>query len=347
MKQNRINYKPDLETKTTVIEVKHHLSAVRTLRDSMVKLAMILDEKTNKQGYLVAVDPRISVESLCFQMDAFKALMQPDIAHRLKLVVMKHGQSVGLPPDFAELEPRVIDQILSETPTGENKLPNAYKREEVFLTIIHRWVTGQGPMTARHLEETVGCNYRTVSSAVEMLGPAIERQSDRRLSLKYFPERDWKRFLAIAQEVRSTVCYADASDQPRSPESLLRRLEQLSRRDVSIGGVPGAKHYFPGLDIVGIPRIDLCVYAPGRKVELDFVSRIDPALEQTCDPTRPVRLAVHFVRRKKVMFENDGSVMPWADPLECLIELYLAHLDHQALGFQDYLVEQGRSLNGR
>lgn len=345
----RTTVRDDFETKDAVVEVKRHLSAIRALRDGMVQLAMILADEPNKSGYLVAVDPRIRVDALKHEMEAFKTLMRDTIANRLKLVIFQHGRLIGPTSDLdlGELVPKLNNWIKAETSGMNHKLPNADKREEVFLTILNRWIAGQGPMTVCSLEEAVGCAYRTVSTAVEQLGAAVERSSDRSISLKFFPEREWKRFLAVAQKVRSTLYYADASDQPRSPESLMRRLGTLCRKDIAIGGVLGAKHYFKDLDIIGMPRLDLCIHAPGGTADLDFVSRLDPALEQTRDPERPVRLALHFVRRKESLFDTSSDEMPWADPVECLSELYLAHLDQQAVGFQEYLIHRGEDLNDK
>lgn len=338
----------DFETVDAVFEVKLRLSAIRALRDGMVQLAMILAEEPNKRGYLIAVDPRISLDVLKCEMDAFKAVMRDTIASRLNLVVFQDGRPEpwnGL--DLEAVVPDLVERIIVETSSKKHKLPRALKREEVFLTILHRWITGQGPMTSLYLEKTVGCNYRTVSAAIEQLGTAVERPSDRSIVLKFFPEREWKRFLAVAQKVRSTLYYTDASDQPRSTESLMRRLEKSGRKDIAIGGVLGAKHHFQDLDIIGMARLDLCIHVPGVTADLDFVSRLDPALEQTRDPERPVRLALHFVRRKESLFDTADGGMPWADPVECLAELYLAHLDQQAVGFQEYLISRGGDLNGK
>jgi hypothetical protein len=51
--------------------------------------------------------------------------------------------------------------------------------------------------------------------------------------------------------------------RPRSPEVLLQRLSELNRSDIAVGGVLGARHYFPGLDLVGTPRLDLVVHSTG------------------------------------------------------------------------------------
>ena len=339
-------FRPDAMTDTAVVEVKNRLSAVRTVRDGLVQLAMILADQPRIRGYLLLIDPQLSHDCLVGEAEGFKAAMRTDVADHLVLVVAKSGEIIQPSNDVPPADMDLLRRCIDESVDLGAVLPSADKQAEVFLVILHQWITGQGPMTSRWLEETVGCNYRTVWAAIDRLGPALKRYSDRRISLKYFPEQDWKRFLVVAPKVRSTVYYADASDQPRSPESLVRRLSQFGRKEITVGGVIGSKRFYPDLDIVGVPRLDLCIHAPGARVDLDFVKQLDPALEQTIDPHRPVRLALHFVRRKDPLFdrEKDGSL--WPDPVECLLELYNARLDQQAVSFQEFLATRGRDLSG-
>lgn len=338
--------KPDAIMGTVMVEVKNRLSAVRTLRDGLAQLAMMLADQPVKRGYLLLIDPLLSLDGLADETRGFKGAMRPEIAKRLKLVVVKESGIVQQASDFLDEDLELLRRCIEESAVSGSALPVADKQEEVFLVILHQWITGQGPMESRWLEDTVGCNYRTVSATIDRLGPAIRRHSDRRVSLRYFPEQDWRRLLVVAHKVRSTLYYADESDQPRSPESLVRRLGQLDRKDITVGGVIGAKRYYPDLDIVGVPRLDLCIHAPGSRVDLDFVKQLDPALAPTRDPHRPARLAIHFVRRKDPLFdrEKDGSV--WPDPVECLVELFNARLDQQAVSFQEFLSARGRDLSG-
>jgi hypothetical protein len=328
-----------------IIEVKNNPVALRDFYEGLVQIAKLLSHDISNKGWLFVIDPRISDTTLNGEFLSFKNALRPEIANRLNLVIFHHGKSIPI-KDGNELDPQLVRQILSEAPRGYPILPSAEKRDEVFLALLHQWVTGQGPMTARFLEEVVGCNYRTVFSAVDMLGASIERLPDRRFSLKYFPEHEWGRFLAVARKVRATLFFADASDQPRSTDSLLRRFLALKRSDVAVGGVLGAKRYYADLDLVGNPRLDLCVHCPGSFADIAFVQDLDPALERTSDQQRPARLAVHFIRRKETFFdpENDGSL--WADPVESLIHLYQARLDEQARAFQEFLMMRGRELNG-
>ncbi len=337
---------PDLSSKHAIVEVKTRLPAARDLRDALVSLAMILGDKDDLRGYLLLQNPDLSKEFLESALQRFKATLRPDLCARLHLVVAKGQDIVTGAMEIHEQDRELLERGLRQEETSSTSLAPASKQDEVFLVMLHQWVTGQGPMTSKWIEETVGCNYRTVVNALERLGPSVLRHSDRSVSLKYFPEQEWGRLLANMKRVRSTVLYTDASGQPRSPESLLRRLQCQGRHDVSIGGVLGAKRYYRDLDIVGAPRLDLCLHCPSRVVDTDLVRKLDPALERTRDIHRPAQLALHFIRRKEPFFDHDAAGGPWADPVECLLELYSARLDMQARSFQDFLVSKGRELSG-
>lgn len=335
---------PDLVSENAVVEVKASLTAVRGMRDALISLAIKLLENS-RRGYLLLLDPGLSNSFLEQELGKMKSALRPDLTGRLFLVVAKEGKIVegasAIPVEDLELLKRAI---VAEQKHGA-VLASPNKQDEVFLVMLHQWVTGQGPMTSRWLEETVECNYRTVASAIDRLGHAVHRLSDRSVALKYFPEQEWGRLLAVAQKTRSTMLYADASGQPRSPESLLRRLPGLNRPDVAVGGVLGAKQYFDDLDIVGTPRLDLCIHCPGKRVDLDFVQKLDPGLMRTRDTHQPAQVAIHFIRRKEPLFDQKSQELSWADPVECLLELYSARLDPQARSFQDFLSARGKELS--
>jgi len=337
---------PDLSSEHAVVEVKTSLTAARGLRDALVSLAMLLADRVDLRGYLLLHNPGLSKPFLESELQCFKATLRSDLATRLHLVVAKEQDIVRGAAGIHKEDRELVESELRLEKTPPANLSPARKQDEVFLVMLHQWVTGQGPMTSKWIEETVGCNYRTVASAVDRLGPAVRRHSDRSVSLKHFPEQEWGRLLATMYRVRSTALYTDVSGQPRSPEALLRRLQSLERRDVGIGGVLGAKRYYENLDIVGTPRLDLCIHCPTRAINTDFVKRLDPALERTRDTHQPAQLALHFLRRKDPFFDHDSEGVLWADPVECLIELYSARLDMQARSFQELLASRGRDLSG-
>jgi hypothetical protein len=116
-------------------------------------------------------------------------------------------------------------------------------------------------------------------------------------------------------------------------ESLLRRLRQLQTQEVAIGGVLGAKHYQPSLDIIGNPRLDLSIYN-GRKIaDLSFVEKLDPGLEKATHRDESPSLVIHAIRRGESLFQPGDDGLSWADPVECLLDLHENRLESQALEF--------------
>ena len=321
-----------------IIEVKRGLSALRELRDALIRLAVSLARDSGKRGYLILVDPKLNKDRLASEINEIKSALLPDVAKRLLPVVSKKGEIL---PGGARLEDAgLLQRTVDESGESGVLLPSSETQSEVFLVLLQQWIAGKTPMTSKGLGEIVGCTYRTVSAALHRLGPAIKRFSNRSVTFRYFPDQEWKRSLAVMNKIRSTIRYADASDQPRSSESLLRRLRQLRRDDIAVGGVFGAKRHYPDLDIIGAPRLDLCFHVSGARVDLDFIRLLDPALERTRDPHRSARLALHFMRRKDPLFDRDNEGFLWADEVECLLELFDAGLEHQALEFQSFLTAQ-------
>ncbi len=329
-----------------VLEIIKTLSSARDLRDGLASLAMAVAAHAGKQGYLLILNAKLNGAFIQDELERFKGVLRSEIAKRVHIVFAVNGclapATDGLP--LADLE-ELSHAIANSIKLGTQILPSN-KKDEVLLMLMHQWVTGKGNLTFKSLEERVGCNYRTVAHAIDEMAHAVYRHSDRSVSLKYFPQQDWGRLQAVANRTRSVMLYVDESDQPRSYDSLLQRLRRLNLNYVAIGGVLGARRFDGKLDIVGTPRLDLCVHAPDRCVDLEFMHALDPALERTQDTHRPARVVLHFIRRKEALFEQAPDGVLWADPLECLLNLYHARLEQQARSFQEFLMAQAREING-
>lgn len=334
------DHQPDVETATIVVEAKAQVTSARALRDALAQLASYLATVPGKQGYLLLVDPRITSGRADEERSRLARALRPEIAKRVHILVCSNGQFEE-PPSLQTKDLEALASCIGPPKDKAHALPRPDKQSEVFRVILHQWIAGKGPITSNWLAETVGCNYRTVVAAIEKLGDAIQRLSDRRIKLKYFPLDALMDFLAIAPASRAPMSYVDRSGQPRSPESLVRRLRQLERSDIAVGGVLGAKYHYGDLDIVGAPRLDLCIHAPGKSVDLSFVHRLDPGLQPNPDTREPGQVALHFVRRDNPLFYHEGKHILWADPVECLLDLYEARLKVQASAFATFLKNRG------
>lgn len=327
-------------------EVKFSVDAVRTVRTAVVKLAYALEEHPKAVAFLVLVDPSITEARLREEWDKSRSVLRPDILDRISFCVFSSdGRLRGVPDD----PPQDTADWLREVAHREAKRrPARSERTDyefvVLKLLILQWLTKRNPVTTSWLSETAGCSYPTVARVLKRLGSMVERESDRRVLLRHFPRRDFEWLVANSGRARLTTRFVDTSGQPRDPLTHLSRLEKLKPSGVAIGGVVGAKHYEASLDILGIPRVDLCVHCHETRFDTDFVKQLDPALKPQEDPLGPVNLALHAVRHKEPLFLVRPGRLPIADPLECLLDLHEAHLEAQASQFLSEL-ESGRKIS--
>lgn len=270
---------------------------------------------------------------------------RPDILNRLSFVIYKDGQYTGIPGDITPVDMRRLESVRkTESIRGRFKLQRPDYYSEILKILLLQWFENRGPVTSVWLSDTTGCNYRTVAKSIKSLGNSITRHSDKSIELGFFPKEAWNRLLVTSNKSRATIRYADLSGQPRSTESLLKRLIGLERSDIAIGGVPRARRLHSNIDLVGSPRLDLSVHCSGRYTDIDFVKHLDPALEIENDPVKPASLALHFVRRKTSMFYVDPDGVSWTDPVECLLDLHETHFDSQALELLNVLTPDRKIL---
>lgn len=329
------SYRPDGRWRNVVVEVKSQIHSSRNLRASLLQLAYFLAQEPEHRGVLVLLDSRITDERLQAELRLAERALRPEVARKLAIAIDRNGRFRGLPEDLGGDFQEWLRELIRKQ-SGEPRT-SRQSSDAVFMVLLHQWLLHKGPMTTEWIMKTVGCSYPTVAHALRRLGPAVERLSDRRIQLRHFPKEEWSRLVANSAAVRSTTCFTDRSGQRRSPDSLLRRLSKLGRSDLAVGGVIGARHYQPELDIVGTPRLDLSLHAPRRRVDWSFVQRLDPALEKALGRDAPIALAVHLVTRETSLFQPGKGGVPWADPVECLLDLHEARLEPQAKEFLHYL----------
>ncbi|MBB1600779.1 hypothetical protein A9977_12100 [Variovorax sp. UMC13] len=186
------------------------------------------------------------------------------------------------------------------------------------------------PLTAAQIGELAGASHPTVAYVLKLMEQqgAIHRANGlvRFDRFQIFP---WTRWLNLEVGTRKKVSFVDISGHARSPESMVRRLAKLNRADVAVGGLLGAKHYFPSLDMAGTTRLDLVVHGtPSRS--LSFIDELDPALAPSKEANARASVVVHFLPRAEPFFEQDQEGNRWADPIVCMSDLQEAGFDQQA-----------------
>jgi hypothetical protein len=284
---------------------------------------------------LVLVEPGITLERLSDEWAGAISVLRKDLLDRLNICIVNGDRLHGFPDE--DLDPALrqyVEGLLRTSKSVETTRTSRGDAPFVVLKIlVHQWLTSGSAVTTNWLVEVSGFSYPTVANALGRLGSLIERESDRRVRLRWFPREEFARLVAVSDRVRNTIRFADRSAEPRSPEAHLRRLEKLRPPNLAIGGVLGAVHYYPDLDLIGVPRLDLSVYDSKHQFDLGFVEKLDPALARVDDPLEPATVVVHQVRQAESMFTKREGGLMWADPVDCLLDLHEAHLDAQATQF--------------
>lgn len=324
----------DAQVGNYLVEVKTRVAALRTVRNGLLQLAYALADRPELKGVLVLSDVAVTPERLRHEWQLATSVLAHDMVDRLSIYYEQDEQLRGIPK---EPDPKIQNDILNLLASVRRPETAHLRRPDysfwVPVLLIHQWLLGRGPITTKWLMQTAGCSYPTVAVTLRRMADFIVRHSDRRVELRRFPKEEWERLVATSDKARGTIRYSDRSGQPRSAESLLRRLRNLNRKDTGIGGVIGAKQYYPNLDIVGASRLDVSLHCPGNVADLGFVERIDPGLKPVERRDEPASLVVHLLRRADPLFQTGKNGLASADPVECLFDLHEARLEPQAREF--------------
>ena len=283
-------------------------------------------------------DVAITRERLQQEWQLAATILQPELLKRLSLCIVEGNRFVGIPRDPDAETQRMLSSVVEMKRLRAGSSPSRGDASFVILKVLlHHWLTEGDPVTTDWLATTCGYSYATVAPILHGLGSLIERQTDRRVRLRWFSRDEFDRLRAMSDRARGSVRFADRSGRPRTLESHIRRLEQLAPADIAIGGILGARHYVPELDLVGAPRLDLSQHSPKRHLDLGFVEALDPALKRVDDPLEPATVVVHAVRHANPLFQQREGGLRWADPVECLLDLFDAGLGTQGSQFLDAL----------
>ena len=336
---------PELAAESVVghrlIEVRYGEGAVRDLRASLLQLSYQLAARGPEfRGYLVLDHPGITAERLRNEWDLAHSVLRPEVLSRLTLCVTDSARTYSHPhePDAEALA--AIDQVRYAAPQRHARHHDRGSSWFVVTKVLmSSWLRADGPITTDQLMRSTGYSYPTVATVRRDLQPYLVRTTDRRVELRSLPRDLVERWLRESERARRTVRFADRGRKVRPASSLAALLAKMAPSGLAIGGVLGALHYDPDFDLTGAPRLDISLHT-GLQPDLGFVHELDPALEQVGDPREPAVLVVHAVTEADPMFEASNSGLPFASPLECLLDLYEANLQVQAGQFLQTLVNR-------
>jgi hypothetical protein len=334
----RLGFRADALIGHSVFGVLAELRDFRHFRSTLLGLAKILLVDSRFHGILVLDEPRISDDRLREEWLGIEPLFHPEVLGRFTLVIRREDNPNVVLGTLTDIEKNCIE------PVSEHARQRAFRPvrrpSEAFFDILRvllvHWFRKSGPLTSKEIAEQTGFTYPTIANALERLEPRLIRHSDRRVELTTFPNDAWFQLVAQADKARASQGFVDPSGRPRPPEVLLDRLRDLRRDDIAVSGVLGARHYLPGLDLFGTPRLDLVVYARRFGVPPTFLRRLDPALKPA-GRDEPWQVVVHTLFRPEPFFSQPENGIRWADEVECLLDLHEMRLESQALEFVERL----------
>ncbi len=323
---------------TLLIEYKTDVSDVRVLQSAIMTLAKSLTLNKSHSAILILDEPRISEIRLLEEWESWQTLFQSSIITRLHIIVFSKDSIVRI---YGELTPKEIELLgLIRNDQKEKYYDQRLKKPDSFyellkVLLIH-WFRGTGPLQKNQLKAQTGFSFPTISRALKKLEAHLIRQSSGSVQLKSFPGDDWLRLITSIDKVRSPQCFF--AKNPRPNEYIIERIKETAINDIAFGGIVGASHIFPDIDLIGVHRIDLCLHN-WKPNDIDsFIRELDPGLKKV-DSVHGPQVVIHNLIRPVPFFIKYESLSV-ADEVECLLDLYEANMQSQANEFYEHLINR-------
>ncbi len=308
-----------------MVEVRVGMRTARDLRAMLLNAAYSLVGRDSATVLCLHFNNGFASRRLKREKEQFRTVVRENLAGRVAVHPLESPAELrdilpGMPSeDMAALEAEVTAAVAGK--------PRSSSQEAVVGTLLHRWIKQLPPLSLPDLASAAGASLPTVYSAIKTIEPSsLQRDDERRVSLAGFSAEAWQRWLSISTD-RPVIRFTDHSGTPRSPEKLARQLDKLGRSDVAVGGVLGAKHHFPGLDVTAAPYLDLVLHGSPH-ADLSFIQQLDPGLVRDDASDAHAHVRLHVVNRPYSLFEEENGTV-WADVLECMVNLWDAQLHHQ------------------
>lgn len=327
----------------TVFEYQSRTRNLRDLHAALTQCALLTPTSSIKP-VLILEKPHISHERIESEIFRFLDILRPETAKRINIVITrKQGEIDYLIGDLTKEEEQQIPKIISNAVSRKiHHRRRGFSSFDVLRVLTIHWLRGTGPITLKRLGLESGLSYPSVAKVLEEFKGIINQQSDRSVQLSSFPQSQWAEVVINSPKARSSQGYYVPDGKPRSFDSLLSRLSENRSLDFSVGGIHAARYYFPGIDLVGTPRLDISVHLADPLEIRHLVQRLDPALRTVESGALP-QVVIHQIDRPEPFFMNNKGRLPLSDEVDCLLDLHEARLEPQAAELLSHLTTQ-RSL---
>lgn len=300
-----------------VIASAHKLRNTRDLRTLLLEMSyLLLNEHTLRGAHIELIDCSLTRRTVESEFTQFLQVTTPRISKLIHLRQIRSNECLDTHTSLIAPQPAKANQ------------------EAVLAYLIHRRWNKEAGIGIEQLAKDTGASIPTIYKVLNAFEHCITKDAEtKERALTYLGRSDWMRFLERNSKLRS-VYFKDISGMPRSPKRLAKELSQLKRNDLAIGGVMGALHHIPGLDITTAAQLDVLVHGTPT-TDLSFVQHIDPGLQLHQDRPDTADLVVHFINRPNSLF-TESAGRRWGSLPDCMAQMHKAGLTHQvedAVGF--------------
>lgn len=312
----------------------------RDVRDALIGLAYALDqEPPSSHGMCLLVTARLTTQRLQGEMQMFRRIVRPDLAERIALTTVDtRGNIVG----------SVASSGLNDYLRGlaQQELTSAFSRvnrESVKAHVIEQWLKGQNLESQAQIARRTKASAPTVAAALHDLEQQGLLHTGQQGLMLQEPSWDaWRRLAEAYASKRSSIRYTDHSGLARKPMEMAKRLGDLQQKgqalSVTVGGVIGAAHHYPDLDITAPARLDLHVGGS----DLQFLRKIDAGLVPTIDTKAKTILVIHRAGSQTEAVDS-ADRLKIAAPIDCLADLIEMGLMAEAQDFAMALNRQAKA----
>ena len=332
----------------SVFVFKAGIRNVRDLHAAVIEAAFlaVLDLKP----ILVFSRLQISEKRFFHELDRTLLLLDEKIRKALNIVIYRHEQQIK--PSYGKVSGLEISHIpeIAQHHIGRQhaRKRRGFAFDDTLSVLLIHWFRQSGPRSLKSLGSEIGISYPTLSEALDRLEGHLVRSSNRSVMLKAFPSEHWPAILLQAPAARQSEGYRVRDGQARSPETLLKRtLEFVEGREseeieIAIGGTHAARHYLPGIDLVGTPRLDLTLYLADPSEKKQLLRHLDPALRPVERGETP-QIVLNHLDRPRSFFQQDQDGNTITDEVETLLDLHAMRFDPQAQELLQHLIQKMNS----
>lgn len=303
------------------------VSSVRDFR-ALVLEAAISIEAARMPAEILLFTPKISRKTISTAWDEVIAVLRPEVASRLYLTISSDTRDRSFP--------LFLKNELASVRIGR---PNY--TFEVLRIIANSNRSGADKLTIARITELIGASQTPIRRSLQMLKEAglINGYSCD------VPEMTLELLARVGALPEVLRLRFKQGATPRSTQDLLDRAKRAFARSkrwstFALSGVPAAKNDYADIDLLGLPRLDLCLQT-GRhamSVDLEMLEDLDAGLEIEPNPTARAPIVIGLTRANIDLVRSPAH---GGTPLASHFDVYLSLLD---MGLRKQAVDYAKQV---